>query len=969
MSQDDSVTDLLDLLGDTKSTPTGVLPDTGDYDVEPAKPNRSESLPFDDGDSLEDFMETSGVKQQRDVEKIIKPWMKHHDFIVVETGAEVEAIVDEAIATGRCSLDLETQGLDSRIDYDAEGRPRTKHNVVGYCLSPGDGKKGYYVPIRHRPRDGGEVNNVPMEEANAAITRLCRAAQPVHEEGETDVLGFRKCKVAPKVVLYFWNAKFDQEFLYPLTGIDFWHPESFEDGMLASFVLYTDDSNLSLKHKAPELLQDSEGNPYEMIKLKELFVKGRPIEFDQLDPKDEAKEYACSDAICTTLLCQHPEVIPKIKKRANLAQTYRIEKQVIQVVRVMERNRVKIDREKLRALLADHVVKRGKIQEKIVDLAKSKGFHGFSPGSSKQLSDFLFGDPKGLDITPKPEKHEKSGQYKTDAATIEQMVLDMKEKGGGEVPPVLAWMIEWREHDKVIGTYLEKLVANPDSNDELRFNFKETGAATGRFSAPQGDSDQGFSGVPVHGIPGDSHMRQAFIARPGYTMAKCDYAGQELRIAANVSGEPVWLNEFLKGEGDLHTITARAFFNTDRPTPEQRKMAKIANFALVYGGGPAAIMRATGCDKVEATRRKQAFDKALPTFAAWVKQQHKIVKENLGITNPFGRWIAIPDAAVKPGDILNGRLIAEEDAKKIRAACERHSTNYPIQSSGADIMKIALIVLHKEFHKRGWLKNGGDDSVRMLLTVHDEIVFELKHERVSDAIPVIVEGMALPGRMPRPPFSPIWLVPLVVEPLIGDTWGGKYNWEMIKIGKKGPIQDLKLKDYELPYHVQHGDRVYHKIPSWLEGIVKGGWEETAEPASDKPILQTRSASAPPPPPAGDTPPSRPEIPPPAVVTPSIVPPPRPVLASAPMPTGSLQDKIVHFSIGHLSNDTARTIYYLCAKYQEDDGALLLLTNSSGKDTLVDPSLKVRIDPEKFANGLREHTLSDGSFSFAAYQKA
>jgi len=978
MNDGDELLDFLEDLG-KKSKPSANVdvPDTGDAPEAPvaARPTRDNALPFEDGDSPEDFFANSGIKQERDVNVTLKPWMKYHEFIVIETVAQLEALVDEAIASGRCAIDLETQGLDGRIDYDENNVPRTKHQIVGYCLAPGDAKKGYYVPIRHRPRDGGPVNNVPLEEANAAIKRLCLASQPVPDPSDPDPLGFRKMKTPPRVVLYFWYAKFDQEFLYPVTGIDFWHPDSFEDGLLASFVLYTDDGDLSLKYKAPAVLRDQDGNPYEMIKFKDLFVKGRALEFDQLSA-EEARHYACSDAICTSLLCQHPTIVPQVKAKTNLATTYRIEKQCIQATRVMERHRVKVDREKLREILTDHIGKRETVRAQIVDLATSRGFHGFEPGSSKQLSDFLFGE-KGLDIKltiehpdfpgGKPAKHAASGQYKTDAATIEQLVNEM---GKDHAPVVLNQMIEWREHDKVIGTYLEKLVNNPDKNDELRFNFKETGTATGRFSAPQGDATQGFSGVPVHGIPGDSQMRQAFIARPGYTMAKCDYAGQELRIAANVSGEPIWIEEFLRiGGGDLHTITARAFFNVDKPTPEQRKMAKIANFALVYGGGPAAIMRATGCDRMEATRRKQAFDKTVPVFAGWVKQQHKAVKENLGITNPFGRWIAIPDAAVKANETLHNKVLTEEDAKKIRAACERHSTNYPIQSSGADIMKIALITLHKEFYKRGWLRNGGDDSVRMLLTVHDEIVFEIKHERVEEAIPIIVEGMALPGRMARPPFSPIWRIPLIVEPLLGDSWGGKYNWEMMTVGHTGTMASMKLKEYEMPMHIEMGEKVYHRIPPWLEGIVKPGWERTGEVPKGVLLLLKPTGSTPPPPqpPGGGGGEVRTDsAPPPAASRPATTIHPPPPAAAA--PAKPLAEKAVRFIIEKLSNDTVRIVNVIVAKSMEPvTGALLVLTDPRGS-TLIDPSLNVRVDPEKFSTGLREHTLSDGKYESGPYQK-
>ncbi len=906
--------------------------------VQAATPKRTPVVSEDDGDDIATFLATTGLQSQRDVPDITKAWMKHHTFKLVTSLPEVEQIVDACIAAGKCSLDLETEGLDNRITFDAAGQPSTVHKIVGFCVAYGEAQTGYYIPVRHHPQDEGPDLNVDVAGVEAAITRLCKAAQPEPEEGQADPLSFRTYKRASQVTIDFWNAKFDQEFLYPITGIDWWHPESFEDGMLARFVGYTDEPSLSLKDQALKLLRDPDGNPYEMIKLKELFTNGRPINFPSLSPDEPGVvKYACSDAICTRLLGSHPEVLEKIRKRKDLSGTYRIEKQVIQVMRVLERNRVRVDRAKLRILLDDHTKKRDEILAKIVEFAASKGFHGFVANSPKQLSEFLF-EERGLNISPKPEKNEKSNQYKTDAATLENIAKGMGENG----PPVLLWIIEYREQEKMIGTYLTSLVNNPDKNDELRFAFKETGAATGRFSAPQGSASQGYSGMPIHGIPGTSALREAFIARPGYTMAKCDYAGQELRIAANVSGEMVWINEFLHGEGDLHTITARAFFNTDKPTKEQRKAAKIANFALVYGGGPASIMRATGCDKVEAARRKAAFDKAVPTFATWIKKQHKLVKEKKCIWTAFGRLISIPDI--------------DHADQGVRAACERHSTNYPIQGSGADIMKIALIMLHKEFYRRKWLRTGGgDDSVRMLLTVHDEIVFEIRNDRVSEALPIIVDLMTAPWRMPSEPYSPKWQVPLVVEPLIGASWAGFYNWDMIKHGKKGKLSDLKPEEQE--YHIEVDGKLYHKVPSWLEGLVVAGWQN-GEPHGtpiEAPTQPTPDAS---PRPVTSAPVAAPQPAPGPPTNVSVsVSVPSPKNGSAAGPGG----KIVTFRINRLTVDTLRMVRGMCSEAIDRDQGMILRMQDGFGEPVIDINLNIRVDPDLLLRLLKDRNLTDGVY--------
>jgi DNA polymerase I-like protein with 3'-5' exonuclease and polymerase domains len=710
-----------------------------------------------------------------------------------------------------------------------------------------------------------------------------------------------------------------------------------------------------------------------MIELKQLFpIRGAKIEFHLLSPDEPGVvKYACSDGICTRLLCAHKDLVPVVKEKYGFI--YRIEKQVAQVKRVMERPRVKINRARIIELRAQHEKKRDEIKAKIQDFALSKGFNNFEPGSPKQLSDMLFGKDPGLDITlsgcgpedrdfpnGKPPMNEKSKQYKTGADVLEEMAKVM----GDNAPPILKLIVAFREEDKMLGTYLNSLAVNPDHNDELRFQFKQTGAATGRFSAPAGDHEHGYSGIPIHGIPGTSDLRTCFVAREGYTMVKCDYAGEELRIVTNLSNEHVWIKEFLEGSGDLHSITARAFFGKAEVSKDERKMGKVANFALVYGGGPAAIMRATGCDRLEGTRRKQAFDKAVPDFAKWVKGQHAKVKKDLGVWTAFGRWVAIPDA----NSIENA----------IRAACERHSTNYPIQGSGADVMKISMILIHKEMYRRGWLKNGGDDSVRMLLTVHDELVFEIKHERVVEAVPIIVAQMELPTNMARAPYSPKWQVPLITEPLVGPTWGTGYPCERAVEGHKlkegevvvngfmyGAIRTVDLgKETPGEGEVEHWrDEKAKKVKirmvdaPWLRGISDAMPIEATPPspkadgepqpgvASRATVAVDESWNAPLGLQANTS--TRSYEPPKTVTLP----------VSAPPAEGA---KTVVIKLRLLSKHTVEQVATLCAKcFDRHNGAVLHLVDPHTNQTLIDPKLGVRVDPERLAQALLEANLSDG----------
>ena len=1330
------------------------------FDLPVAEPTAAPSV-LDEGMSADEFLASSGIVQEREVPDIFKPWMKHHDFVPLHTIEEVNKLINAILdpktnPSGHCSLDIESEGLDNRIFYENDdiNKPYTKHKIVGFCLAYGEAKQGYYIPVRHTPKDGGtDLNVKPIAEVEAAIKRLCVASQPLPKPGATDSLAFREFSKPPQVVIDFWHASFDQEFLYPITGIDFWHPESFECGYLACFVKYTSDKNLSLKDKAEEVLKDPDGNPYVMIKLKELFpIRGSKIEFHLLSPDEPGVvRYACSDAICTRLLCsdkptpqwsgylahnkmdEGKTVVQLVQEKYNFI--YRVEKQVAQVKRVMERNRVKINTDRIKELRERHIKTKEEISSKIQEFAFSKGYSNFEPGSPKQLSEMLF-SKDGLDITlpgrgpddkdfpnGKPPINEKSKQYKTGGEVLEEMAKIMEDNA----PPILKWIVAFREEDKVISTYLEGLADNPDKEtNELRFQFKQTGAATGRFSAPAGETEHGYSGIPIHGIPATSDLRTCFVAREGYTMVKCDYAGEELRIVANLSNEQVWIKEFLEGSGDLHSITARAFFGKQDVSKDERKAGKCvhpdtvtyvdgrlttlrssltfsehveefretagtvhdgdswkkltatfnggekplvhvvlsgglltctekhrfemrdgsfkqagdlqcgdlvrqvsaplvvdrdyqilcvnmweglppahyllshdlayfaglfvgdgtgnvssaalshgaagiiddyghdyeewiqslekschtcgftttrkdkaqlylgsrvvvrflrslgiqgkaqkslrvpawvleagresilhylgglfdtdgtvhkghaldwtsksfvlggqiatamracgldfnteltfnktykkyyvrlrltvasswqlvpymkhsgkvsrlrapiyegrqkdrfqvlkvlpagegscvdisvgtshrylangfvthntANFALIYGGGPAAIMRATGCDRMEGQRRKAAFDKSVPDFAKWVKSQHAKVKKELGVWTAFGRWVAYPDA----NSLDNA----------IKAACERNATNSPIQGSGADILKISMILLHKEFYDRRWLKNSPGpqaDTVRMLLTVHDEIVFEIKHDMVTEVIPIIVKKMEAPALWPKPPHSPRWVVPLVTEPLVGPTWGTGYPCEKATADHKlkegdylvngfiyGTIRSVDLgKEHPGKGEVEHevdekGKKVKFRMvePLWLKHVIEaptlpleGGGDRggtstpttVKEPAAAPPVEAAVSLAATSPAPQAEAPKATHVAEPPKADSPP---------------------KVATMHLKLLTKATLMRVRGLCAEHIDPSGSLLRLMDPLSGYVLIDPKIGVRVDAEKFSQAMLFWNLSDGRVLFS-----
>jgi len=915
-------------------------------------------------DSVQDNL---GLKtEERFSDELFKPWMKFHKFILVKTVDEVRELVNKAIAHGRCSLDLETEGFDNRIDYK-DGKPYTRHKIVGFCISVRG--VGHYIPIRHKFNApmGEKDPNVPVEGVEAEIKRLCEEAQPIlTPEGlATDPWGSTKVATPPRVVIYFWHAKFDQEFLFPITGIDFWHPDSFQCGMLAAYAIYTDDKTLGLKEKALQRLwvqdpeaKDGDGKPlkypYEMIKFTDLFLKGykkAEQHFQDLYPEDgnPVVLYGCSDAICTELLCEAEEVdwdyavepagakydnTVVLMRKGLYAGTYRLEKQTAQAVRIMERARTLIDLTEIDRLveLADQELEN--CDKRIMAQAKAKGFKNFNPASPAQLADFLFSE-RGLNLKPKPEKT-ATGQYKTDADTLEKLA----KKTGIDT---LKLFVRRRQVEKTKGTYLLGMKHNCDEDHQLRFNFKQVGTVTGRFSAPKGRPDHGFSGIPIQGIPTKhdpdrpevaNSLRRVFVAHDGYVLAKVDYAGQELRILANLSKEPLWTKEFLEGDGDLHSLTTVAFFpGVPKGTPEfieKRKMGKQANFALAYGGGVQAIMLATKCDKVEAARKKAAFDKSVPVFSKWLKHQHTIVKNHLGVITAFKRFIKIPDALIKVGDFIGSRVIEDEgEVRKIRAGCERKAVNYPIQGSGADICKISLVKCCKEFHRRGWLKNGGDDSVRLLMTVHDEIVFEIRLDRLQEALEqVVIPCMESPADMVG------WKIPLIVEPLVGSHWGSKLDWLKLMAGEE-------------------------ELPDYLEGIV--------DPSTPAPVTPIPAPEAPAAQQAPDAPPpaAPPAAPPPAATPATSA---EPNVVHSP-PTTAPTTNVATFALPYqncLPRSTQklvrRAIGAAVPNVDEHNQAKKLRLVDAEGNILIDPQeLGIDVLPEDFGRALRDHNLGAGAF--------
>lgn len=631
-----------------------------------------------------------------------QPWMEECDFVLVSTLEEVKQMVDGAIKAGLCALDLETEGLDNRT-YDG----KMNHQIAGFAVSYQQDKEiGYYLPINHKVEDG----NLPVEETLQEIKRLCENTK-----------------------LVFHNAKFDAEFLEGwISGLNLDDAERFDDTMV-EYYLMDSNHNLAGSLGLKKISENFLGR--KMIDIQDLFPKGtKHINFCELHPQ-EGYIYASSDAINTLKLHLTIKDHHLLIKQAGI---YKLEKRVIAAVRWMEQNRIHINKQYLAQLTEEIKIKMKEIEDEIYQLCGRK----FNLDSPKELGNILFEELK----IPNAGKTAKSGQYKTSKDDLDEL----NEEHNGKFP-ALSLVVKYRKYTKALGTYIEPLSTRTDKFNDALFQFFSCGTNTGRFASRGSENgpDCGVQGQNITSVEkGIVNIRRAFAARPGFILAAIDYSGVELRLIANFAGIKKWIEEFINGSGDLHSITARDCFGLapDQPVPpELRKIAKAVNFGCAYGAGGQTIAESAGISKEEGFRIHRAFFNGVPEFDRWIKKKQKEGKEQGFVTTAWGRIRLLPDI--------------KNDNPFYRGHDERNAVNSPIQGSSADITKIAMVKVYDLVKKSNWW-----DDVRLMLTVHDELVFEVRDSCKEELLPILIDTMC--NVAPK-----IWPVPIKVDCEVGPDWG------------------------------------------------------------------------------------------------------------------------------------------------------------------------------------------------------
>ena len=482
------------------------------------------------------------------------------------------------------------------------------------------------------------------------------------------------------------------------------------DTMLESYVL-----NSTGRHNMDDLAKRYLG--HQTISFEEIAGKGKnQLTFNQI-PLEQAAEYAAEDADVTMKLQQ--VLWEKLSKEPTLEKLFKeMELPLLGVLSRMERRGVLIDSDAL-FLQSNEIANRlSELEEQAYVLAGQP----FNLASTKQLQEILF-DKLGLPVIQKTPK----GAPSTNEEVLEELAFSH------ELPKVL---VEHRGLSKLKSTYTDKLpqMVNPQTG-RVHTSYHQAVTATGRLSS----SDPNLQNIPIRNEEG-RRIRQAFIAREGFTVVAADYSQIELRIMAHLSQDQGLINAFTQGK-DIHRSTAAEIFGValDEVTSEQRRNAKAINFGLIYGMSAFGLSRQLGIGRADAQSYMDLYFKRYPGVQTFMHDIREKAKAQGYVETLFGRRLYLPDI-----NSSNGMR---------RKAAERVAINAPMQGTAADIIKRAMIQLDQT------LQN--DPDIAMIMQVHDELVFEVRSEKVAFYSELIKTQMESAADL---------VVPLIVEVGQGMNW-------------------------------------------------------------------------------------------------------------------------------------------------------------------------------------------------------
>ncbi len=524
---------------------------------------------------------------------------------------------------------------------------------------------------------------------------------------QRDVLEvFSRILSSPEIRKYGHNLKYDLIVLrrvgLDVKGID-------RDSMLLSYLLTPEKRSHNLENLVLEIYGIKKRS------YKELTSKGK-LNFGGIN-LEEAANYSCEDADYALRLC---ETLYSRVVEEGMESLYReIELPLVEVLADMEMTGVKVDVDKLGKLSRELGEKLKALEEEIY---KKAGVE-FNINSPKQLGEVLF---EKLNL-PLVKKTKKTKGYSTDMEVLKEL------SALHEVP---ALVLEYRQLSKIKSTYIDSLptMINPETG-RIHTSYNQTVTATGRLSS----SDPNLQNIPIRGELGKK-VREAFVAEDGNYLLSADYSQIELRVVAHMSGDDNLINAFKRGE-DIHTATAREVFgDIDLPPDEKRRRAKIINFSIIYGTSAYSLSKELGVDVHEAADFIKRYFEKYPKVKEFIDRTVAEAREKGYVKTLFGRKRRIPELSAKN--------------KNIQAAGERIAMNTPIQGTAADIMKKAMIDVWRALKKGGF-------KTKMIMQVHDELIFEVPQEEIEEVQRLVKEKMEGAYTLK---------VPLVVDLAYGKNW-------------------------------------------------------------------------------------------------------------------------------------------------------------------------------------------------------
>ncbi|MBI5267587.1 MAG: DNA polymerase I [candidate division Zixibacteria bacterium] len=569
------------------------------------------------------------------------------------------------------------------VDTETTSTNPLTAELVGISLCDLAGE-AFYLPVGHSV---DRLQCLPIDEALAIV-------KPLLEDARVQKIG--------------QNMKYDWQVLHRY-GIDM-APLSF-DTMIASYVIDPSGRQHNLNALALRYFT------YTMQPITDLIGSGKNQRTFDTVPVDKAAFYAAEDADYTYRL--RGKLAPEIDNLKLNDLYYNIELPLVKVLAKMEEAGVRIDGDFLEVLSREMESKLAGIRKEIYAAAGME----FNINSTQQLSHILF---EKLQLPTKGKTTKKTG-FSTDVGVLEELA---------RIHPFPQLILDYRQLTKLTSTYIDALpeLINPKTG-RVHTSFNQTIAATGRLSS----TDPNLQNIPVRTEEG-RQIRKAFIPRDGdYVLLAADYSQIELRILAHYASDEVLITAFKNGE-DIHVRTAAEVYGVglDKVTGDMRRVAKTANFAIIYGVSAYGLSQQTGMSVSEAKEFIDTYFNRYPGIRTYIETTKQFARDNGYVTTLFNRRRYLPE--------INDRNF------NVQQFAERTAINTPIQGTAADIIKKAMIQIHGKLE--GF-------RTRMVLQVHDELVFDVYKQELDDVRRIVKDGMEKVIKLK---------VPLVADMGVGENW-------------------------------------------------------------------------------------------------------------------------------------------------------------------------------------------------------